>query len=287
MTYDIGRREKVQDTRRVSKGIVLRDRDVEDAVGAVVRLLERHVADHLAEHGLQARNVEQHAGAQEALELAHQRALLRVLERIEAQRAALPHARQLVVRVRGHDAGHERADAGARDDARQQVLLPQRLDDAKVIHAEAGAAAQQQRRASERLPRLVDEVVLVPEVEARHLGVGDEAQQLAHLVGVLVHQLLGANVRAPIQPLVGDAAQVAQQPRAQREHDRHVVALLLQLLQLPQARIDQAIVVVVRLGASLPGVALELVEQRRLLGPHRIRLGRRHLLLDLADACRL
>ena len=64
---------------------------------------------------------------------------------------------QLVVRVAAHDGRDDRARARARDDARQHPLQHERADQPGVVHAERGAAREQQRRAAVRVARLVEE----------------------------------------------------------------------------------------------------------------------------------
>ncbi len=81
-----------------------------------------------------------------------------MVEGTEGEETRKPRWGRHTGREKGH--AHQGPDAAARDDARQQVLLVQGLEDTEMEDAQPPAPAQQQRRAPKRGPRAHKELSL-------------------------------------------------------------------------------------------------------------------------------
>eukprot|EP00291_Cryptomonas_curvata_P016895 CAMPEP_0172167184 /NCGR_PEP_ID=MMETSP1050-20130122/9427_1 /TAXON_ID=233186 /ORGANISM="Cryptomonas curvata, Strain CCAP979/52" /LENGTH=413 /DNA_ID=CAMNT_0012837939 /DNA_START=127 /DNA_END=1368 /DNA_ORIENTATION=- len=210
----VGRREVVEQPRLLVV-VAGRHRDVDDAAGALVGLVEGHVPHVVDECSLQLLDVHEVARLEDPAQLALQAP--NGVEEFEADGAAdgldVPREEQLqlLAGAHGDDARHDGPRRAAGDDAGEQLVLEEGLEDPEVVHAERGPPGQQQRRLAQRVPRLREEGELLLEGELAVAAVAHPQQHPDQLALVLLDEELGADVGVVVEHVVADAAEVALQ----------------------------------------------------------------------------
>ncbi len=238
-----------------------RDGDVDDALGALEGFFEGGFTEALAKETLQLADVHDRL-------LAQHLAGLQATPDVQVHVLAADQRVEFAVLVRAQERGDHRPGAGARDHARQQVLLAQGLDHAEVEHAHVRAAAEHQRRAAKALPGMAEKHQLLGIGQFGDVVVAQVVQQRGDLGDVVVDQQLGADVRVLVELGIGQVAQVAVQALAQAEDQLRPVAGLAPGAQVDQALLDQLVLVIARDRVVLPAVqAFQRVQHHRLRTP--------------------
>ncbi|KAI4147821.1 MAG: hypothetical protein LQ340_005366, partial [Diploschistes diacapsis] len=178
------------------------------------------------------------------------------------RRLALEEGQELLFLVHADQRRHERADAMAHYDAREQAAQVQGLDDTEVAEPVDGAALQEEPGAAVRLARVVQQVHLVLGRHAVlavtvHGQTGEVADCQAHASDVLVDQDLGAGVGDVVEVGAGDVAEAADQAGAEEGDDVVDVVLFLRDRESVQAVLDEPSVEVLSCWIATPQVRVQ------------------------------
>ena len=152
-----------------------RDRDIQNPLAPVVRLLKRKVAQVRPDTVLQHLDIQEvsllpepsHSTNQSRPRVSPPRISLvppftanLARKGREVNSFAAQDMQQFLLRVDGHESGNQSSGSRARDDSREQSSKKQRLGHTKMTETENSAALKYEGRPSESLSGIVDEIEL-------------------------------------------------------------------------------------------------------------------------------
>mmetsp|Transcript_5641 Transcript_5641/g.14692 ORF Transcript_5641/g.14692 Transcript_5641/m.14692 type:complete len:623 (-) Transcript_5641:500-2368(-) len=276
---DVRRGEVVQQTRLLVSPASAKA-DVENAARLFVRFLEREVAEQRSQHLHErsellqvprAPEVAQHQAPRRDAEEAHVPIACKLHDVLH------PSAIELLGSSRAYHGAHEAPHGATGEDARQEALAKQRLDDAYVKPTKRAAAAQHERRASKCVPRLLQECELILEADGGAVGSlrresillrrrGEVAKLIGRFLDVRLDHLGEQHAVAVLLQLwVVHVAEVARHVRAKREDDVGHVSGGAQSAQALQAILQHLLVVEVQLLPQQLLLAVAVVQPVELL----------------------